>query len=249
MQRFSLFLLITLYLLSGIVAANDEKIQNDKNVLSKDSLVTLAYNYLGIDQGKGNRSLSLQSFTEYTIQDNKLPFIESRKLGNEVVKFDVNFNFEHGQGHFCRNYERELKILMDPITGALLSIYSLDNNAGSSDTLPEPPIAVNRKTMAKIIGGLKAPPIISLNEAIKSCWKNPAEAKVFRAAPIDYAFSDTKTIPVWLIILRGCKNPLKSSNPLGGRMPPANQRNSVIIAINAETGHFMFMGTAPSESK
>lgn len=209
-----------------------------------------AYNraiaYLGFDKLQVFSEKNLKNAALEIIKDCRTPFVAEQMKKNEVWK--LNFTDVPVQWH-SGEVKRDFEVILDPLTGQLLSVYSLSDKEGSSDTLPEPKASIAEKDLKErliLFDSLPAIlPMTTLVDALEKCIMNPAKAKIIRAFYIEY---HTRTIShkgSWIIILRGTEFPMEPFGRWGS--VPVNERNSLLYSIDSETGLLEFVMNAPQD--
>lgn len=229
------------------VADNGSGAQNNPNDLLENQEIILGkmLAYTGFDSSLVCVDAKGVTPELLKVSNDNTPFIAAMVNNREVwhLKFR-NVPVERGSVKTMRDFE----VKVDPQTGNLLSIYSISETAGSSDTLPEPTAEDSEKFLndrAYTFDGLPSEiPKVSFNKALEACIMNPVRAKIIRGIYVNHSTITGKLPPAWIIILRG----LDASVPVSGRAEataPFNQRNSILCAVDATTGYLIYCTNAP----
>lgn len=223
-----------------------------RNAVSQAMAVERAIAYIGLDNDSSDYDYDRISAHMIKISNDKTPLVDSAIKDQEVWEVHMpNVPVGRADEMVILPFwiHRDFKVLIDPVNGYLLSVYSLCDSVGSSDTLPEPtPAKANEYLSGRGIVFTAFPdsiPDVPLLEAFKGCiFKEPAYAKVIRAIYINYSTNNRDYTKRWLIILRGTKTPMSAHGP-GASSVPTNHRNILMFSIDATTGRCDYMTNAP----
>jgi hypothetical protein len=224
-----------------------------KNVIADEAAaIGRASAYMGLDKpGADYDKMSTQA-EMVNLPDDKTPMVAGMIRHRDIWQVDFH-DVAVGRDDSLVIHpfwvRRDFTVLIDPLDGRLLSVYSLCDSVGSSDTLPEPPAdAADEYLAGRGIKYVRLPDSaakLPLLDAFRSCiMRQPAFAKVVRAVYVDYSTRRHTYPHRWLIILRGTDKPMVVHGPDPNSVP-LNQRNTLLYSIDAETGRGDFMINAP----
>jgi len=221
---------------------------NHNNVFfDKDEAFNRAIAYLGFDGLPGFSEKNRGRAQLGNITDCRTPFVADYMKTNEVWKLnfrDVPLSLNSGE------VRRDFEVIIDGGSGKLLSVYSLSNDYGSSDTLPEPSAYISQKELSDrliLFDDLPSKqPKKTLIEAFTVCHKRPCRAKVIRAMCIDFHTRKTVYNNAWIIILRGTESPMEQFGKWG--RVPVNERNTLLYCVDSETGLLIFCMDGPQDT-
>lgn len=230
----------------SIVSAQEDtsSIDQDCPPLTAEEAIEQAIEYTGFDRLPGFLDNLRCAATLGPVKDSRTPFVAEYMKNNEVWKLDfidVPLVWRSGE------VKRDFQVIIDAGTGQLLSVFSISDEVGSSDTLPEPSAMVAEQFFTqKLIFFDSLPtgtPNTSLIEAFGKCHMNPIKAKKIRVLFIGYHLRTATHGVSWIIILRGTEHPMDPFSQIGA--VPVNERNSVLYSVDSETGILEFAMTAP----
>jgi len=209
--------------------------------------ISKALEYTGFDALPGFSEKNVAEAKLEMIADCRTPFVAERMKKNDVWR--LTFTDVPVQWH-SEEVKRDFEVILDPTSGQLLSVFSISDEVGSSDTLPEPTAIIAEDELEQrlvLFDGLpKKMPQISLIEAFSSCHLSPASAKIIRALYMNFHMRTTTHNDTWIIILRGTEYPMEPFGSLG--YVPVNERNCMLYSVDSETGFLKFAVTAPQDT-
>lgn len=206
-----------------------------------------------------NRALQLTGFDEidkYNARGNiegtkiqkskpEIPFLDNDDLSESIWQIDFR-DVPIGAGT-TRMISRDFTVFIDGKSGKLLMIYSISDNVGSSDTLPQPSAQVAELNMQKAemsFNGLPdSLPRCKFIDVLKEVWGDPSNTKVIKA--YFWNISDKRAVRTntWLIVYYGMSTSIPISVPEGAQEPPFNQRNRLMTVINGDSGKAIYACT------
>jgi hypothetical protein len=239
--------ILIMNLITNCIAPDSTMSMPNQNnaLLSQEEAISRALAYTGFDKINGYQKACVMTSEKVVYSKDNTPFNFTLINGHEVwrVKFQ-HIPLSHGIFNSFRDFE----VLLNPSSGQLLSVYSISDSAGSSDTLPEPsPDTVEMSLNIRNIIFNALPeqvPTISFYDALQASMESPTNAKIIKGLFMDQTSPKGHNAQTWIIILRGLEPPAMTSG-LAARHVPANQRNSIWCFINGVTGKCMFDIDAP----
>lgn len=230
------------FLLSGWSKRGAVNVE-DENAISSSKAYRMAVNYTGFGDTVTTPKTACTELT--VVEDTTTPFMWAELRGRKVWKISLR-NVEIARGG--HKGTRDFEILLDSASNQLLSIFSIDANAGSADTLSELGGSVAADYMQsrgfRFNGLPDGPPPITFAHALSACIKNPARSKIIRGILVDYSVNGTRDSLIWIIVLHGTDTPLLASGKAES-LVPENQRNSIWNAVDATTGKLKYVTNAP----
>jgi hypothetical protein len=245
----SLYLALTLFVTVNCAAwasdSSKDSTKSDYALANGTAAIDRAIEYTGFSISESSAKSAITQAQLVTISDDNTPFVAGQINGHEVwkIKFE-GIRVGKDQQAMGRDYS----VLLDPITGQLLKIFSISDEFGSSDTLPEPSAHKSKEYLQK--RGIKfqglpdKEPNITFTEALSVCPLRPARAKSIRGIYTDHMASNFEYPNTWIIIIRGAEFLMSASGPTPDQVP-INQRNSILCAVNANTGVLEYVMNAP----
>lgn len=227
-------------------------IESHNAYISEYLAIERAAEYLGLDRSGADFDAKSTLAMIIHPSDDKSPMVANKIIDRDVWEItfhDVAVGRDDTLIIHPFWVRRDFTVLIDPADGQLLSVYSVCDSVGSSDTLPEPPAEAANEYLAerdiRYVGVPDSLANVPLLEAFRSCMmREPAYAKVVRAIYVDYSTSKHAYPHRWLIILRGTDKPMMVLGP-DPKSVPLNQRNALLFSVDAKTGKSDFMINAP----
>lgn len=211
-----------------------------------ETAIDVALDYTGFDKSNGF-SKSKQAVAELkSIGISNIPFI--RELDNDDKVWHIQFkDIPIGQ-QTTKSRMRDFDVIIDRASGKLLMIYSISDNEGSSDTLPQPSKEAAEEFFNERKYQYKQLPDslcrLTFWEALQKVRiANPATSKIIKC--YYWEFDEEEHPYCWLIIQRGIENPIPSSH--GGQ--PIWLENFMMSCIDAMSGKPIFATNAPFDKE
>jgi len=215
---------------------------------SSASAISRALEYTGFDKIEGDSCQKTASAQLVVAVNDNTPFWADSINGKPVWKVLFQ-NIPVGYGYTVMR-KRDFEVTLEPLSGGLVRIYSIADDAGSSDTMPQP----SAKSGEAFFGRYRflSPQFagkscaISFAEALKTVLiANPAGTKIIRSYLAEYDDGSGQYASRWIIILHGIDHPL----PAAGGYVPENQRNIKTMIIDAQTGKPLYAVNGPYGSR
>lgn len=247
-------LLVFMPFMANVIRATDpsgDTLDKKFALMSKLSAYEKAIEYTGFSVSESSAKSAITQAQLVTISDDNTPFVAEQINGHEVweIKFE---GIRVGKDQ--QVMDRDYFVLLDPITGQLLNIFSISDEFGSSDTLPAPTAKAADRYLNSIkitFNGLpKEVPPVNFAQALDACPGKPAtQAKVITGIYVDHTtLAHGQSPQSWIIISRGLESPLPGSGRGSESIPP-NRSNFSWSAIDAVTGVAMYITNAPQNPR
>jgi hypothetical protein len=217
--------------------------------MAEEDAKTIADKYLGISSGQKYAS----NASQVTNTDVVTPFLAPKLTGRPA--WAVTYTFLPSQ--VAMELKTSIKpgpmictVMLDIKSRELLSIKCTLTGA-MTEVKDEPPTALATKQLendGEMYAGVPStPPRVSFLAALRSLDKesvaSPTQAKEITASYITYSRNVAKSLPVWVITLRGIP-PLRPHGK-GAESVPVSQRNRLRSVVDAETGKTLFSTNTP----
>jgi hypothetical protein len=227
-----------------------ESLDASKYALSTSEIaIAKAFQYTGFDRidRPGRRAEATAEIM--TAGDENSPYVADEMSGKYV--WNVHFGDIPVEWGTRVIGNRNFDVILDAETGQLIKIFSIDDNAGSSDTLPQPTARgaeMNLGRRGYTFNSLPNQcPTVPFMQALNSVIiGNPLSTKILKAYYWDITNRGGPRPRTWIIILRGMKSPMPSSAPGGENIHP-KYRNAFMTIINSDNGVPEYSSTAPQD--
>jgi len=211
---------------------------------SPESAITRALEYTGFDKIEGDSCQKTASAELVVAVNDNTPFWADSINGKPVWK--VRFRDIPVGYNYTVMRKRDFEVTLEPTTGRLVKIYSISDEAGSSDTLPQPSAKAGEAFFKNWRFVVHRSPekasVVPFWEALKSVFiANPAGTKIIRAYLAEYGDGNACDSLRWIIIQHGIDHPL----PAAGGYVPEYAVNIMMTLINAQTGKPLGAGSGP----
>jgi len=200
--------------------------------------------YTGFDKIEGDSCQKTASAELVIAVNDDTPYWADSINGKEVWK--VRFRDIPVGYNYTVMRKRDFEITLELETGRLVKIFSVTDDAGSSDTLPQSSAKAATAFFAKRNIIFHCSPETAFEvpfwEALKSVFiANTAGTKIIKAylAELDDGRGNLATR--WIIILHGIDHPL----PASGGYVPEYALNIMMTFVDAETGKAFGAQTGP----
>lgn len=220
--------------------------------LQSSNAIEIANKYTGFDKSESFDKAVIRCEKIKGPVDDKTPFLYE-KIADQTLWKIIYPGIKVGRGN--RFIERDFEVFLDSATGKLLRIYSVSDEVGSSDTLPEP----NPRTTGEYwtnVAFMRIPdsiPATSFLKALEALTDNPARVKVIRAMYFDYKVChpvDTTNCAYrrnnWIIITRGSETIIPMCGEPTTPVPDA-LLNSLWNLVDGKTGRWILSTNAPQD--
>jgi hypothetical protein len=192
--------------------------------------------YTGFDKVDSTGERKLPTVRSVPIDSLEIPFLTDKTRAGDawVVTYA---SIPVGQGT-RRVRNREFSVFLDKATGKLLMIYSIADDAGSSDTIPQLSAKAAEESFEKSRTSFRQLPDqlpkVPFWNALDSVFiAHPATCKIIKGYYWDFNIETAQLTHCWRIIMRGIESPMPASHG-------ANAGNNAIVAIDGDTGRPLF---------
>jgi len=217
----------------------------EKPLSTAEAAIAKALAYSGFDKADGFDGLKSAKAELVVIENDNTPFMVEKINGKNMWRVSFK-NIPVGQGSTII-IERDFEVTLDPETGKLIKIFSISDEVGSADTLPQPSAEAAELFFEK--GGLDFRGLpdkmcnVTFWESLQRVQiASPSVTKIIKAYYWDIAGRLKQYPPAWLIIFRGIANPLPNAGPVKS---PDWANNFMMTIIDAEKGKSVCAITAP----
>ncbi len=221
---------------TGLTNDNPIDKSHPKNhaIKSADEAISQANLYTGFDICQEYSRQNIVCSLTDNISDDKTPFLARFINGQEVwlVKY---CNITVGRGSHLAN--RCFDVILDGVTGKLLSIYSLADDVGQNLSCEEPDAKYFEENWHSVIS-MQLPdslPFSNFGAALDEIVFNPSRVRIIRAIYVDIITDKATTKNWWIIIARGSEALLPSFH-------------SAMFGIDGMTGQLISFTNAPQDN-
>jgi len=233
------------------ICAQESSQTHDKieAVTTSEAAVERAVAYTGFDKAEGYDPVKSVKAEKVLIENDNTPFVADKINGRMAWKVYFKDIPVGQQSAVIRN--RDFEVTLDPETGKLIKIFSVSDDAGSSDTLPQPSADVAERwfTDRKYVFEKLPDKMCKFTfwEALQKVRiASPSVTKIIKAYYWDYSDRGGEHPYTWLIILRGIEEPIPNAGPVKS---PDWSINFSMVVVEAITGRPQGTTTAPYDKK